>query len=239
VLANVGEIGVEIRVERDNLGDVAVELLNKGHVFYHVVVHPRLLVLVHLLNQLPVSVQHRLHLPEPLVQGRPHLWVAVLRLLHFPVWLSGGRAHRGVGGGGVVAVVAAVVLLGAAVVGGVFHGGVCSGARWVHVLCMKQRDDSTKSCWVRHCKFFVTSRGTGQCYIYTALQGQTCYSSKLHRFQIKYVFLTRALFFLFTTIIWMFYHRYLIWVIWYCYKGIHLPVYFKLKLGQGWWKKYA
>jgi len=77
-------------------------------------------------NQLPVPVQHRLHLPEPLVQGRPHLRVAVLRILQLPLRLSGGRADRRGGGGGVVA---AVVLLGAAVVGGVFHGGVCSGAR--------------------------------------------------------------------------------------------------------------
>lgn len=104
MLACVGEIGIEIRVERDNLGDVPVEFLNQRHVFDHVVWHPRLLVLVHLLNQVTVTVKHRLNLPEALVQCGPHLRIPLLRLVV--------GIHRGCCGGSP----APVVLLGT-----VFH----------------------------------------------------------------------------------------------------------------------
>lgn len=71
-----GEVRGEVGVEGNDLGDVAVNLLDEGHVFYHVVRDSRLMVLVHLLDQGSVPVQHYLHLPEPLVQGIPHLGVA-------------------------------------------------------------------------------------------------------------------------------------------------------------------
>lgn len=71
-----GEIGREVGVEGDDLGDVTVDLLDEGHVLDHVVRDSRLVVLVHLLDQRSVPIQHRLHLPETLVKGIPHLAVA-------------------------------------------------------------------------------------------------------------------------------------------------------------------
>lgn len=120
LLANIGEIGIEIGVERNNLGDVPVEFLNQRNVFDHVIRHPRLLILVHLLNQETVAVEHRLNLPEALVHGGPGLGVAVLGVVELSVGIDGGGAR---GGGGVAAAAAVVA------VGGVFHGGFGGGGR--------------------------------------------------------------------------------------------------------------
>ena len=80
-----GEVGVEVGVEVDDLGDVAVELLDQSHVLRHVVWDSGLVVLVHLLDQAPVAVQHALHLPEALVEAPPRLRIAaVLRGRAFP-----------------------------------------------------------------------------------------------------------------------------------------------------------
>jgi len=88
ILEGGGEIGVEIGVEREDLGDVAVELLNERHVLDHVVAEPRLLILVHLFDQAAVAVQHRLHLAEALVDRCPHHRVGV----HAVVFGSGAAA---------------------------------------------------------------------------------------------------------------------------------------------------
>ena len=50
LLAHGGQIRIEIREKRDDLGDIFVELLNQGHILRHIVGNPRLVVLVHLLN---------------------------------------------------------------------------------------------------------------------------------------------------------------------------------------------
>lgn len=78
VVEEGGEVGVEVGVERDDLGDVAVQLLDQGHVLRHVVRDPRLVVIVYLLYQRPVPIQHRLHLPEALVEPFPQLRIAFL-----------------------------------------------------------------------------------------------------------------------------------------------------------------
>jgi hypothetical protein len=70
------EVGGEAGVERDDLGDVAVDLFDERHVLHHVVREPRLVVLVHLLDQRSVPVQHALHLPKVLFEGPPHLGVS-------------------------------------------------------------------------------------------------------------------------------------------------------------------
>lgn len=89
-LEGAGEIGVEIGVKREDLGDVAVELLNERHVLHHVVAEPRVLILVHLLDQAAVAVQHRLHLVEDVVDRRTHHGVAVNAV----VFSGGGAAGR-------------------------------------------------------------------------------------------------------------------------------------------------
>lgn len=67
------EIGREVRVERNDLRDVAVDLLNKSHVLHHVIGEPRLVVLVDLLDQSSVAIEHRLNLVEAGVEGLPRL----------------------------------------------------------------------------------------------------------------------------------------------------------------------
>ncbi|WVY89649.1 hypothetical protein V8G54_035163 [Vigna mungo] len=100
VLESGGESGVEIGVEREDLGDVAVELLNEGHVLDHVVAEPRLLILVHLIDQAAVAVQHRLHLAEALIDRRPHHGVAIDADVFCGGGTTGGvSVHRGFGGG--------------------------------------------------------------------------------------------------------------------------------------------
>lgn len=89
-----GEIRGEIRVHRDHFGDVAVEFLDEGHVVHHVTWNSRLVVLIHLLNQDSVSVQHRLDLPESLVKGGPNLGVAFVGEAAV-VAGGGGRRRRG------------------------------------------------------------------------------------------------------------------------------------------------
>lgn len=90
-----GEVGVKIGVDMGDLGDVAVKLLDERDVLGHVVGHPGLVVLVHLLNQQPVPVQNRLHLPEAVVECGPHLWVPLSPLLHLILGLPRRGAHRG------------------------------------------------------------------------------------------------------------------------------------------------
>lgn len=51
---------------------------DEGHVFYHVVAEPGVLVLVDLLDQESVTVQHRRHLTEAFVERFPHRRVAVV-----------------------------------------------------------------------------------------------------------------------------------------------------------------
>lgn len=99
LLAHGGEIRIEIRVKRDDLGDIPIELLNQGHVLHHIVGNPGLVVLVHLLNQKTVAIQHRLHLPQALVERRPHLGVALFGILHFSVGVPGGGGGADCGGG--------------------------------------------------------------------------------------------------------------------------------------------
>ena len=99
VLEGGGEIGVEVGVEREDLGDVAVELLNEGHVLDHVVAEPRVLILVHLIDQVAVAVQHRLHLAEALIDRRPHHGVGADAVVFGGGGSAGGVAvHRGFGG---------------------------------------------------------------------------------------------------------------------------------------------
>ena len=40
------------------------------------------------------------------------------------------------------------------------------------------KEDSTKFCWVTHCKLCEFRPLLGQCYIYATLQGQSCYYSR-------------------------------------------------------------
>jgi hypothetical protein len=72
------EVGGEVGVERDDLGDVSVDLLDERHVLHHVVRDPRLVVLVHLLDQRSVLVQHALHLTKVPFEGLPQPGVAAL-----------------------------------------------------------------------------------------------------------------------------------------------------------------
>lgn len=126
LVAHGGEIGVEIGVEMGNLGDVTVEFLNERDVLDHIVGDPGLMVLVHLLNQEAVAVQHRLHLTEAAVESGPHLWVSFFGVLH----LAGGGAD-GVGGGGGGMVVVAVGLLVVAAESGFFHARFGGGGRGI------------------------------------------------------------------------------------------------------------
>lgn len=68
-----GEIGGEVGVKRNDLGDVAVDLLDKTHVLDHVVGDSRAVVVVHLLDQGSVPIQYGLYLAEPAVKLVPHL----------------------------------------------------------------------------------------------------------------------------------------------------------------------
>ena len=99
-----GEIGGEIGVKRNDLGDVAVYLLDESLVLDHVVWDSRLVILVHLLDQNSVPVQHGLNLSEIMVQAVPNLGI--------PAFLGGGF--------GQVLVAVVVVVVG----GGVGHGGL-------------------------------------------------------------------------------------------------------------------
>lgn len=53
-----GEVRGEIGVHGDNFRDVPIEFLDESHVVHHVAGNSRLVVLVHLLNQHSVTVQH-------------------------------------------------------------------------------------------------------------------------------------------------------------------------------------
>ena len=108
----------------NNLGDIPIKLLNQRHVFLHVIGNPGLVILVHLLNQEPITVQHRLHLMEALVEHGPGFGVAVLSILDFAIGLAGGGADGCRCGGRLVWFLAS----GTAVVGGgIFHGGFGGG----------------------------------------------------------------------------------------------------------------
>lgn len=114
VVVVAGEVGVEVGVQRDDLGDVAVELLDEGHVLGHVVRQPGLVVLVHLLDESSVPIQHRLDLVEVGVEAPPDLDAADIADVLVVAFSDGGA----LGQGRAAAVVAVVV---AAVVGGVVH----------------------------------------------------------------------------------------------------------------------
>lgn len=127
LLTNTSEIRIKIGIQRSNLWNVSIKFLNQRHVFYHVICHSRLLILVHLLNYCPVPVKHRLHLPETLVQCRPHLGIAVLCFLQ--VRISGGWGTAA----------ELVLLRPVVVVRGVFHGGFCGGGGWIKCGHVKKR----------------------------------------------------------------------------------------------------
>ena len=100
-----GEIGGEIGVKRNDLGDVAVYLLDESHVLDHVVWDSRLVILVHLLDQNSVPVQHGLNLSEIMVQAVPNLGIPALLgggfgqvLVAVVVVVGGGVGHGGLGG---------------------------------------------------------------------------------------------------------------------------------------------
>lgn len=98
-----GEIGGEIGVKRNDLGDVAVYLLDESNVLDHVVWDSRLVILVHLLDQNSVPVQHGLYLSEIMVQAVPNLGVPALLGDGFGqvlvvVVVGGGVGHGGLGG---------------------------------------------------------------------------------------------------------------------------------------------
>ncbi|MCD7452481.1 hypothetical protein HAX54_017020 [Datura stramonium] len=64
-------------------------------VLHHIIVRPRLMVLVDLLNQQSVPVQHRLHLLESVREVVPHLGVAFLHIevsVYVPYVGFNGRA---------------------------------------------------------------------------------------------------------------------------------------------------
>lgn len=62
-----GEIGRQIRVKRNNRGDVPIKFLDECNVFDHVVGDLGLVILVDLLNQHAIPVQNGLNLLETLV----------------------------------------------------------------------------------------------------------------------------------------------------------------------------
>lgn len=97
-----GEIGGEIGVKRNDLRDVAVYLLDESHVLDHVVWDSRLVILVHLLDQNSVPVQHGLNLSEIMVQAVPNLGVPAFLGGGFGqvlvVVVGGGVGHGGLGG---------------------------------------------------------------------------------------------------------------------------------------------
>ncbi|KAL0359180.1 UNVERIFIED_CONTAM: Peptidyl-prolyl cis-trans isomerase CYP21-2 [Sesamum angustifolium] len=95
LLNNVGKVRRQIRVKRDDLGDIPVEFLNQGHVLHQIVVDFRLVILVHLLNQGSVPVQHRLDLAEVLCEGGPNGRISVVR-----VAVNFRRLHQREGCGG-------------------------------------------------------------------------------------------------------------------------------------------
>lgn len=88
-----GEIGIQIRVKPNNLGDIDVKFLNQRYVFDHVVRNSRLVILIHLLNQNSVSVQNGLNLSKAIVECCPNL---VINFIFFVGVLVGGDC--GIGG---------------------------------------------------------------------------------------------------------------------------------------------
>lgn len=77
LVADGGEIGGEIGIHGDDLGNIAVDLLNERDVLHEIVVNFGLMVLVDLLDEEAVAVEHGLHLPEILGEGGPDGGIAV------------------------------------------------------------------------------------------------------------------------------------------------------------------
>lgn len=98
VVEGSGEIRGEIRVHGDNFRDVSIEFLDESNVVDHVARNSRLVILVYLLNQCSVPVQHGLDLPEGLVKGVPHLGVVFVREAVVLAVVAGGGCS-GSGGG--------------------------------------------------------------------------------------------------------------------------------------------
>ncbi|KAG6415927.1 hypothetical protein SASPL_123346 [Salvia splendens] len=72
LVADGGEIGGEIGIHGDDLGNVTVDFLNERDVLDEIIVEFGLVVVVDLLDEEAVAVEHRLHLPEVLGEGRPN-----------------------------------------------------------------------------------------------------------------------------------------------------------------------
>lgn len=87
VVADGGEIGGEIGIHGDDLGNIGVDFLNERDVVDEIIVEFGLVVVVDLLDEEAVAVEHRLDLPEILGEGRPNGRIAVD--------LVGGGGFRG------------------------------------------------------------------------------------------------------------------------------------------------
>lgn len=94
-MTDVGEISGEIGIHGDDLGYVPVDLLNESDVLHQIVVDFGLVVVVHLLDQHAVAVQHRLHLPEILGEGGPNRRIAFDLAAVFGGGRTGGLASCG------------------------------------------------------------------------------------------------------------------------------------------------
>lgn len=73
VAENGRKIGGKVGVERNDLGNIAVDFLNESHVLDHIIWDPRLVILVDLLDQSSVPIKHRLYLVEAPVEALPYL----------------------------------------------------------------------------------------------------------------------------------------------------------------------
>lgn len=105
LVTDAGEISGEIGIHGDDLGYVAVDLLNESDVLHQIVVDFGLVVVVHLLDQRAVAVEHRLHLPEILREGGPNRRIAFDLAAVFGGGRTGGLASCGGSRGEVCVVV--------------------------------------------------------------------------------------------------------------------------------------
>lgn len=132
---DAGETRRELRIKRDDLWNIPVDLLNQRHVLHQIVVDFRLVILVDLLNQRAVPVKHRLDLPEIAREGAPDRRISAFLETRVAVEVvafervGGGEKAGGFGG-----VAVAVAVVGGVVVHGWFSGagGDDGGVRRLH-----------------------------------------------------------------------------------------------------------
>nr|GMD23834.1 hypothetical protein PanWU01x14_319360 [Ipomoea batatas] len=84
---DAGEIDGEIGIHSNDFGDIPVDLSNQIHVPGDVIRKLRLVVLVDLLNQIPVLIQHRLDISETLAQRLPRLLITLLAAAFLSLFL--------------------------------------------------------------------------------------------------------------------------------------------------------